>query len=196
MADQLMEAPKPAVADARFGRLTVLGNASRRYHVLVRCDCGSEKEVRTGHLRSGAIRSCGCFQREARLKHGMAHHPICDAWRNMRCRCNKLDHPEYGNYGARGIRVCERWTAFEAFHADMGAGWRPGLTLERIDNDGHYKPGNCRWATRREQARNQRRNTMVDTPWGRVCLTEAAERSGSSFDAIWWRHHQGLPLFP
>lgn len=204
MADQpllpLCEEAKTAVAGTRFGRLVVLAEAAIRNHqryLETLCDCGRTKTIRHSHLMSGAIRSCGCFQREARLKHGMSRHSLYMAWQNMRYRCAKPDHPEYKNYGARGIRVCDRWdSSFPAFQTDMGAGWRPALSLERIDNEGDYKPGNCCWATPREQARNHRRNVIVATPWGRVCLAEAAELGGVSYDALWWRHRHGLPLFP
>jgi hypothetical protein len=115
----------------------------------------------------------------------------------MRYRCKKPLLPGYWNYGGRGIRVCERWDAsFEAFYEDMAASWRPGLSIDRIDNDGDYEPGNCRWATAAEQARNYRRNVVVETPWGRMCLMDAADRGGISYNTIRWRHRHGLPLFP
>lgn len=194
----LWEMAKFAVAGSRFGKLTVIGEASRRYHLLVRCDCGEQKTVYRYNLTSGHTTSCGCNQVQLRPKHGMCGHPIHHVWRNMRYRCAKPDHPEYKNYGARGIRVCDRWrTSFGAFLEDMGANWQPGLSIERIDNDGNYEPGNCRWATAAEQARNQRGNVVVDTPWwGRMCLMDAAKRSGVPYPTLRHRYRGGRPLFP
>lgn len=78
------------------------------------------------------------------------------AWCNMRYRCQKPDHPQYPNYGGRGIRVCERWLSFKNFMDDMGFKPSNGHSLDRIDVNGHYEPGNCRWATVTQQNRNQR----------------------------------------
>ena len=97
---------------------------------------------------------------EGRNKHGHARHgskhPLYETWMNMRRRCENPNSTNYKNYGARGIKVCDRWQSFENFLADMGEKPDPALTLDRTNNEGDYEPDNCRWATRKEQRANKR----------------------------------------
>lgn len=151
----------------RFGRWTVLKRTSSRrwgsYWVCI-CDCGTRKEVSQGSLRRGDTRSCGCLRvevvRALFQTHGHGHpiSPEYRAWRNMINRCERPATKEFKDYGARGIRVCPRWrSSFENFLADIGLRPSPNHSLDRVDNDGNYEPGNCRWATRLEQQHNKRR---------------------------------------
>jgi len=162
----------------RFGRLLVLGSAPRRGNnrmVAVRCDCGNEKAVSAWALRSSSTRSCGCITRI----HGQTGTPLYHVWQGMLARCRHRS-----NYAGRGIKVCERWQQFADFQADMGATYKNGLTIERINNDGNYSPANCRWATHNEQARNKRNNRLVPTAWGKMLLTDAARLHGISVPAL------------
>ena len=191
MARPMLKSPVPG---ERFGRLTVLTEAPTRAngvrYVQVSCNCGVVKETSWSHVFRGVVVSCGCAKRQ----HNMVGHPAYETWRSMRARCGRESAGGFRYYGARGVRVCERWQiSFEAFWADMGRSWRPGLTLERIDNDGHYKPGNCRWATREEQARNTRRAILVDTPKGRLPLKQAARAYGINYETFRRHYHQGVP---
>jgi hypothetical protein len=155
----------------RFGRLVVIERAGHRgveRAWVCRCDCGTECVTVTASLRKGNTRSCGCLHVEvcAELGFRRATHGHCrgrtrtpeyQAWLNMRQRCLDPKASGYQRYAGRGIRVSPHWLNFGNFFQDMGRRPAPHYSLDRINNDGNYEPGNCKWSTLSEQARNQRR---------------------------------------
>lgn len=158
------------ITGQRFGRLTALRYLERRGKAtfwLLRCDCGQEHEAAQANLRMGTVSSCGCLRRElARqrrppTKHGASPRGLATKlygiWRTMRGKCRNRRHFSYRYYGGRGITVCEAWHDYATFRAwAMANGYAEGLSIDRIDPDGHYEPANCRWITRGENARRAR----------------------------------------
>jgi len=151
------------------GRWTILSSEFRREKsgaawFPARCSCGTEREiVFKGGFQS---ESCGCLQREvtsARTKtHGQSKTKLHHIWRGMRERCNNPQRKEYPNYGGRGITIDPAWEDFEVFRSwALSNGYSPELDIDRIDNDGPYSPGNCRWVTRKVNLRNTRMNKML-----------------------------------
>lgn len=185
----------------RFGRWTVEGLSHQvgtmlYWHCI--CDCGTKRPVFGADLKRGGSISCGCFMRETvverHLTHGMTKHPAYRSWINMKTRCENPEHDSYLLYGGRGVRVCEEWqNSFEVFWRDMGPTWRKGLTVERMDVNGHYEPNNCCWATRKEQAGNRRTERLIDTPEGKMSVTKAAELFGLTRNTVFARIRYGWP---
>ncbi len=158
----------------RFGKLTAIKPVGKSGHNGIlwecRCDCGNIINRDCADLRSGNVKSCGCFRNEkisaVNRKHGESHKSrLYSVWVGMRQRCNDPNHKSYHNYGGRGISVCEEWNDFAIFKrwalengydADAKYG---ECTLDRIDVDGNYKPSNCRWVDSKTQAKNKRNKT-------------------------------------
>lgn len=132
----------PAVAASRKGQ---------RYWTC-RCDCGERKDIRENSLLDYSAKSCGCIG--AGTTHGLSHTREHSIWRGMLARCESPGATSYDRYGGRGIKVCNRWQKFEFFYADMGPA--NGLEIDRIDPDGDYEPGNCRWVDDYVQNNNTR----------------------------------------
>lgn len=181
------------LAGRRFGRLKVLHKVERAAaasHWLARCDCGVAKVVRNDALTSGRQISCGCHRREkireALTAHGLSHHPEHAIWRSMIHRCHAPKCRHFKDYGGRGIIVCDRWrfgedgrSGFECFLVDTGFRPSPESSLDRINNDGPYAPGNTRWATREQQANNRRSNRVVLYQGRELTLAQAVRAAGS-----------------
>jgi len=168
----------------KFGKLTVLrrGENQGKFHVktfVCVCECGKERVARKTKLRFGGVKSCGSFAcrfHGCRLFGKGIRHELYQTWRGMIGRCHNPNDKAYKYYGGRGIKVCDEWRHDpKRFFSDMGK--RPiGLTLERINNDGKYEQSNCKWATRKEQARNRQVTTWVTLDGKKSSLTEVAER--------------------
>ena len=148
----------------KFNRLTVVCEYGRdkqgRCRYLCRCDCGNEKVIFGGHLRSGRIKSCGCYAREVasavNTKYAKEDKILYTTWIGMRQRCNNKNVKLYYRYGGRGISICEEWDDYlKFFHWAIENGYEKGKQLDRINNDGNYEPLNCRWVTRTENNNNK-----------------------------------------
>ena|SRR5580765_7669296 len=143
------------ITGRRFGRFVAIKPVKRRIRCwLCRCDCGAYRVIPTSNLQNGNSKSCGCSG-HGFARHGKEH-PLYWTWLAMHKRCSNPNHPTYKNYGARGIKVCKRWSDFTKFLADVGER-PPGLVMDRINNNGNYTPKNVRWTTWSVSNKNQRR---------------------------------------
>lgn len=160
------------------------------------CDCGSLFEASGYDVRNGKRTSCpDCSRQRAAsllVKHGRTNTPEFSTWTDIQTRCHNENSTSYPGYGGRGIFVCERWrSSFELFLADMGHRPSPEHSIDRVDNDGNYEPGNCRWATREEQANNKRTNRRIEIEGQTKNLSEWATLAGVTPSCILRRIHAG-----
>ena len=171
-----------------FGRLTVIGKIGLNNHREVVwkcvCTCGQITEVPGYQLRSGTTKSCGCYKTDWSIDkfttHGLCRHPLYAIWSGMKTRCYNDCRPQFKRYGGRGIRVCDEWLSdFESFYKwSIQNGWEPGLSIDRIDNDGNYCPENCRWADGFTQANNSSHNHVIEYCGEKMTCTQWAHRIG------------------
>lgn len=177
-------------------------DAHRCWHVKCVCECGTVKTVKFSSLSSSGLQSCGCLLREtakanalrASTTHGLAGSPTYRSWAAMIQRCTNVNHNRRHIYLDAGVTVCSRWLKFEAFLADMGE--RPrGASLDRYpDANGNYEPGNCRWATSKEQALNRSTTRWFEYDGTRFSLKDLAEHVGMKRITLLMRLKRGWSL--
>lgn len=204
-SDRKRNRPLKNYAGDRFGRLTAVRMVERdvskagNHLWLFRCDCGNEKQTRIRYVTSGHTTSCGCAFRELMVErnttHGLSRKQPYEyrSWKDMRGRCLNPNDSDFKDYGGRGITVCERWNDFAAFFEDMGPR-QHGETIDRIDVNGNYEPGNCRWAPAGIQSRNKRNNHRLTINGETLTLAEWCRHFGIEPSKVRYRLKQGFPV--
>lgn len=196
--------PQIEMIGRRFGNLVVIGETkshrvpSGAIHrkFLCQCDCGNKKAIIGYTLRKGISKSCGCahLKRISKHNHTKSHYqsPTYRSWSKMKDRCYNPNNKRYKDYGGRGIKTCDSWLTFKNFLADMGE--RPkGKTLDRCpNNNGNYEPGNCRWATPREQMQNQRpkKCTTIEYCNQRYTIKQFSDKFNISLRSVYYFYKQ------
>lgn len=190
----------------KFERLTILDITRKkgREYYICKCNCGTIKAIRSDAIRSGVTVSCGCYGREARRKatwkHGLSksskNHPLYTVWDSIIQRCTNSNNQGYHLYGGRGIKICNEWRAnfLKFYNWSMANGYKKGLQIDRINNDGDYSPQNCRWVTCAENARNKRTNLFVNFNGREICLQDVANITGINRSTLYYRYKHGLDL--
>lgn len=186
----------------RFGRWSVIQDSAQRsksgtIRYLCRCDCGTVKTVGGASLRNGTSVSCGCYNREVITNpNKVRNEKLYAVWNGMKQRCANKNDKKYRHYGGRGIRVCDEWrsdySAFKNWSEENG--YKPGLSIDRENNDGPYSPNNCRWVTTKIQNSNNRRNRKLTIDGLTKTITEWAESTGVKPSTITRRIELGWPL--
>lgn len=177
----------------KFGRLTVLGlserKSGRKSFWVCECTCGKTLEVRSDMLKRGNTKSCGCLKKEQDIKnlhitdnHGLSQTHLYRKWRSMLNRCYKSNQENYNRYGGRGIIVCKDWhDLYNFIEWAQSTGYKNGLSIERIDNDGNYCPENCKWVEPHEQHFNKRTSVFH-------------EYQGERLTTMQWQRKLGIPI--
>ena len=156
-----------------FGKLTVISdvfkNQRNKKSVKCICKCGKESTHDIYSLLDGKVISCGCYSKSHNITHNMTNSGLYAIWRSMKCRCLDPNNYAYKNYGGRGIKLCEEWLNITEFVNWMkNNGWKKGLQIDRIDNDGNYEPSNCRLVTAKENCGVGRRRLHFNSKTGYV----------------------------
>lgn len=188
----------------RFGSWTVVGEREvvrGAGHYRCRCDCGTELLVDQSSLLRGRAKHCLKCKNRSLRKYVVPTHgrPEYQTWRAMIARCHHPKTASYPNYGGRGIRVCDEWrkrdgSGFAAFIEHLGPRPDGADSIDRIDVNGHYEPGNVRWSTWKEQARNKRTNRLYTMGGVTLCVTDWAERFGVPYSMVFQRLKKGWPI--
>jgi len=167
----------------------LVGMKGRRIkHAVYECECGRKFVCISASVSRGLTSSCGCSIGD---RHGMRQYPVYRIWSHMKGRCNNVTDAAYGDYGGRGIKLCDRWDAsFMNFYRDMGSPPEGG-TIDRIDNSKGYSPENCRWSTRKEQARNRRSNVYLTVDGVTKLQSDWVKELGMSTSTIQRRRKKG-----
>jgi hypothetical protein len=206
---------KHILTGRKFGKLSVLGFGGKiggQSKWVCRCECGYYTLSFGFSLTAGTSRSCGCiaadaakvrwanatedmrFARSAKAAnatHRKSKHPLFRVWTDMRQRCLNPNNKFYPLYGGRGIRICDEWFDFARFYSEMSEGYQKGRQIGRIDNERGYSKSNCRWETPKQQQRNKTNTRYVETPIGKMQVSEAAEAFGLSAPCILHRISAG-----
>lgn len=167
---------------------------NNKTHVLCRCSCGTEREVILKNIKSGVSKSCGCISREKttarNTKHGLRFTKAWRAWQAMKNRCYNKNIRQYKNYGGRGIQVCDEWkNDFMSFYNYIGDA-PVDKTLDRIDNDGDYEPGNVKWSSAKEQCNNKGNNRKINGK----CISEISRSLGGGHSLVAKRLKRGWSI--
>ena len=187
----------------KFNMLEVIGvekvDYSRSLYFLCKCDCGKETHIRYDCVLKRNQISCGCIENvrkyidydgKEKSLHNMKLYPV---WKTMNQRCYNPKNNKYRRYGERGIKVCEQWKennifGFENFNSwALENGYKEGLSIDRIDNNGNYEPSNCRWIDNKTQCRNKNNNIVVEYKGEKHCLKEWCEILNLPYTTIFLR---------
>jgi len=189
-----------------FGKLIVLRQEDSmgvgrktRSRWLCLCQCGEKSTVNGSNLRFGITKSCGCLVVESvsksSFKHGHSKSPTYIAWQSMKWRCSNRKATDYKDYGGRGIKVCDRWkNSFESFLEDMGEKPSKRFSIDRIDNNGDYKPFNCKWSTQIDQQNNRNNNRKITINGETKNLIQWCRHFDVPQSTAWNRLDRGVPL--
>ena len=204
-----------SLVNQKFGRLTVikLDHTERRknrkenlYFYLCKCDCGNEIIVLKSNLIKGLTKSCGCYQIEVatknlnkiNVKHGFSRHDgtkekLYNVWHAIKDRCNNQNNTMYKYYGGRGISVYEEWEKdYVSFRKwAFSNGYKVGLEIDRIDNNGNYEPNNCRWVEHLENLNNRRNTVKVVLNGEKYTIQELARKYNINPHTIYKRYKRG-----